>query len=77
MTLWELRFTDGRGASFFTDSDVTSDVGQEGAIKHIRVAATVFEASALDDARRCFEDGRVLELTASMGAVAYALRYET
>ena len=60
----------------FTDEDVASDVGQSDTTRRIKVAAKVFEASALDDAKRCFESGQVLELVASMSAVAYAIRYD-
>lgn len=77
MTIWELRFTDGRGASFFTESDLTGDIGQAGHIRRINVAATAFEGSAIGDAERCFREGKVLELSAHMGAVAYALRHDT
>ena len=77
MTIWELRFIDGRGASFFTESDVTADVGQAGQIRRINVAATAFEGSAISDAERCFQEEDVLELSAHMGAVAYAVRHDT
>jgi hypothetical protein len=75
-TLWELRFTDGRGASFFTTADVSEDIGRLGLVRTIPAAAQVSQARALHDARKCFEEGRVVELIAHMGAVAYGLRHE-
>jgi hypothetical protein len=74
-TVWELRFMDGRGASVYTAIDVSEDVGQVGVVRIVPIAADVSQERALSDARRCFETGRVLELVAHMGAVAYAVRH--
>jgi len=76
MTIWELRFIDGRGASVYTEDDVTSDIGCTGKVRRIAIAASVFEETAVADAASCFREGRVLELFAHMGSVAYALRHE-
>jgi hypothetical protein len=76
MTIWELRFVDGRGASVYTQSDVSNEVGQAGKVNRIQVAAHVFEDTALSDTAACFREGRLLELSAHMGSVAYALRHE-
>lgn len=76
MTIWELRFLDGRGASLYTTEDVTEHIGRTGVVRQIHVAASVFSESALSDAVACFREGRVLDLWAHMGAVAYALRHE-
>jgi hypothetical protein len=75
-SIWELRFTDGRGASLFTDVDVTDDIGKTGRTRHITVASTVFESNALTDVRQCFEEGDVREAVAHMGSVAYAIRHQ-
>jgi hypothetical protein len=75
-TYWELRFTDGRGASFYTTTDVTEFVGAHEVTRTIPVAALVSQESALADAAKCFDEGLVAELTAHMGAVAYVLRHE-
>ena len=75
MTLWELRFKDGRGASFYTALDVTDDLGKVGKLRTISVASDVSVASALPDAAQCIQDGRVIELVADMGAIAYAVRH--
>ena len=76
MTIWELRFNDGRGASFYTAEDITSDIGTAGLTRTFEVAASVFEATALSDAHRCLSRGEVLTLTAHMGSLAYALRHK-
>jgi hypothetical protein len=76
LTIWELRFADGRGASFYTQIDVTADIGRSDGVRRLDVAASVFEGSALENARRCFDEGRVQELVANMSAVAYALRHD-
>ena len=73
--MWELRFADGRGAGFFTTTDVTDDLGRVGAVRNVTVAANVDEATALADARRCFAEHDLLELAIHMGAVAYAVCY--
>lgn len=73
MTIWELRFSDGRGASFYTDEDVTSDIGKQGVVRTFRVAAVVFQGSPVRDAKRCLEESDVVPLTAHMGAVAFAV----
>jgi hypothetical protein len=75
-SIWELRFSDGRGASLFTDIDVTDEIGQAGRTRHITVASTVFEGKTLADVRRCFEEGDVREVVAHMGSVAYAMRHQ-
>jgi hypothetical protein len=76
MTIWELRFSDGRGASHFTTADVTADVeGGAGSIR-IPVAASVSASAALRDARRCFAEGTIVELVAPLSALAYVLRHE-
>jgi hypothetical protein len=73
--IWELRFMDGRGASFYTTSDVTRDIGQS-ETRIVLVAAQVSQARAIKDARACFEHGRTKQLVAHMSAIAYALRHE-
>ena len=74
MTVWELRFTDGRGASFFTNSDPTADIGSSGVVRTFVVAADVSLDNALADAVQCLRDGITVELVANMEAVAYAVR---
>jgi hypothetical protein len=74
--IWQLRFVDGRGASFFTSTDLTEDLGKTGVIRIIPVAASVFEETAVADARACFERGETLELVANMGAIAYLVRHD-
>ena len=76
MTIWELRFTDGRGATFYTTSDVTDKIGKAEAVQTFPVAADVSQENALRDAGRCLAEGRTFELTAHLGAVAYAVRHE-
>jgi hypothetical protein len=76
MRIWELRFSDGRGASFYTDEDVTDEIGKAGAIRTVRVASLAFEGTALRDAARCLEKGDVVALTAHMGSVAFAVRHD-
>jgi hypothetical protein len=76
MTIWELRFTDGRGASFYTTSDVTEIIGKSEAVRTFPVASDVSKENALWDAKACFAEGRTVELTAHLGAVAYAVRHE-
>lgn len=75
MDIWELRFADGRGASLFTNVDVSGDVGREGVVRTIRVAAHVTQERAVADARRCFERGAANHATAHMGAVVFAIRH--
>jgi hypothetical protein len=75
-TLWELRFIDGRGASFYTTTDVTEYMGTKGIVRTVPVAGRVSQASAVSDAAKCFDDGPIVELTADMGAVAYAVQHE-
>jgi hypothetical protein len=74
-TIWELRFKDGRGASFFTYVDVSEDVGQPARTRTVPVAATVRPGTAIADAQTELEAGNVLTLVADMGAVAFALRH--
>lgn len=76
-SIWELRFMDGRGASFYTTSDVTADIGKPEIVRMIPVAARVSQPSALQDARKCFDQGRTVELAAHMAAIAYAVRHES
>jgi hypothetical protein len=71
--IWELRFKDGRGASFFTDVDITGDLGRVGVTRTIPVAASVRQGSAIADARSQLETGDVLSLVADMSAIAFAL----
>jgi hypothetical protein len=73
--IWELRFMDGRGASYFTTVDVTEDIGRPGVGRSIPVAARVVQGNAVRDAAACFAEGRVVELQANMAAVAYAVRH--
>jgi hypothetical protein len=76
MTIWELRFSDGRGASFYTNEDVSADIGQQGIVRTIEVAAQASVGTALADARRCLEERQTQLLTSHMGAVAFALRHD-
>jgi hypothetical protein len=76
MMIYELRFTDGRGASLYTDEDVGGVVGELGTRRVLRVAAQVSRERPLEDARRCFAAGDVLTVEAHMGAVAYVARHE-
>jgi hypothetical protein len=73
--VWELRFKDGRGASFFTNVDVTGDLGQPGVRRTIPVAASVRQGSPIADARSQLQAGEVLSLVADMSAIAFALRH--
>jgi hypothetical protein len=74
--VWELRFIDGRGASFYTTADVTADIGKPGMVRSIPVAAQVFQGSAVANALAAFAGGDVVELHANMAAIAYALRHD-
>jgi hypothetical protein len=74
MTVWELRFTDGRGASFFTKTDPTADLGNSGVVRTFVVAADVSRDNALADAIECLREGITVEMVANMAAVAYAVR---
>lgn len=73
--IYELRFTDGRGASLYTDDDVSGTVGQWGARRVLRVAARVSREHPLEDARRCLAEGNVVMVEAHMGVVAYVARH--
>jgi hypothetical protein len=76
MTIWELRFRDGRGASFYTAHDVTDDVGKNGVVRTIEVARHALAGDAPAVARECVQTRQVTLLTAHMGAVAYAVRHD-
>lgn len=76
MTIWEIRFRDGRGASLYTAVDVSERVGDKGPALRVPVAAAVIDATALEDARACFSDGRVRELVADVEAIAYVIRHD-
>ncbi len=75
MVIWELRFTDGRGSSVYTTTDVTSDLGKAGHVRTFEIAAALGKESPLHDAHRCLSNGRTVYLTAQMGAIAYAVRH--
>ena len=76
MTVWELRFRDGRGTSVFTTQDVTSEIGAPGKTRRFEIAAESAAGRELADARRCLAEGSVVELVANMAAIAYAVRHE-
>jgi hypothetical protein len=73
--IYELRFTDGRGASLYTDEDVTGTAGSSGVRRTVRVAARVSRERPIEDARRCLETGDVVMVEAHMGAVAYVAQH--
>jgi hypothetical protein len=73
--IYELRFMDGRGASLYTDEDISGTVGQWGACRVLRVAAQVSRERPLEDARRCLTEGDIVTVEAHMGAVAYVARH--
>jgi hypothetical protein len=75
MMIYELRFTDGRGASLYTDEDVTGAAGELGVRRVLQVAAQVSRERPLEDARRCLAQGDVVTVEAHMGAVAYVARH--
>jgi hypothetical protein len=77
LDIWELRFRDGRGASFFTTEDISSDIGKADVIRRIRVARVAVQGRGVEDARRCFAEGRVSDLVAHAGAIAFAIRHTT
>lgn len=74
MTVWELRFTDGRGASFFTKTDPRADLGSPAVVRTFPVAADVSRDNALADAAKCLRDENTVEIVANMAAIAYAVR---
>jgi hypothetical protein len=76
MTIWELRFSDGAGTSVYTFVDPEAHIGTD-RVWSFPVAATVFQGSALRDARRCFERDEVNELVTDMRHVAFVIRHET
>jgi hypothetical protein len=73
--IYELRMTDGRGASLYTDEDVRDAAGRVGERRTLRVAAAVSRDQALADARRCLADGDVVMAEVHLGAVAYVVRH--
>jgi hypothetical protein len=77
MTIWELRFVDGRGATVYTEKDVTAEIGKRGRIRRFNVAAVELEGAAIDDARRCLKEGNVVEIRAHMATVAFAVRHDS
>lgn len=74
-SLWEIRFRDGRGASFFTSVDPSEFLPMPDVTRTVPVAADVADATALRDARRCIAAGDLVELTFRMDAVAYLVEH--
>src|SRR5689334_9602319 len=75
-TIWELRFVDGRGASLYTTTDISADIGKPALVRSVTVAAVVFADRAISDARECFASDNVRPAWLNMAAVAYAIRYD-
>lgn len=75
MKIFELRFRDGRGAGFFTTTDVRDALATDTVVQ-LAVAASASEAAPLPDARRCFEADDVVVLTTHVRSIAYVVEHE-
>ena len=76
MAIWEIRCLDGRGASLFTNDDVSVHLSSPGTVRQIEVALGVSSESQVGDALDAFARGNTATVFLKLDAVAYTVKHE-